>query len=302
MQRYSFPDGTGIIGLPEGWRTNAQTCLHLVLVEGPADQRVSMNGCLNIITPNNSLAPMQNKMRPAIRLLVAPYCDPTDAIQYITPQLDRISRASGGPGVRIDKIIDHKPVKAHFPNGTAELISYYLTRQTPRGDISCRSVIVAESWRLQSARNAWCLSFNQITAPVDSWDQDLPLMVAITRSLKTNANAVQIAAQNEMGRNQQQFENSQRIYHQRQDAFNSYMAGIQNDNKIRQKSLDSWDRAVLRGTELATNPNTGKQEVVPFNTYINSTGKKMHFDPGVDPNNLPGSNQDWKRMQPVQGQ
>ena len=42
MHEYAFPDGTGSIQLPEGWKTSAQTCIHGVRIEGPAGQTVSL--------------------------------------------------------------------------------------------------------------------------------------------------------------------------------------------------------------------------------------------------------------------
>jgi hypothetical protein len=40
MEAYDFPDGTGSVGLPEGWKINVPTCIHGVPIQGPADQRV----------------------------------------------------------------------------------------------------------------------------------------------------------------------------------------------------------------------------------------------------------------------
>jgi hypothetical protein len=50
---YRFPDGTGSIQLPEGWKTSAQTTIHGVRIEGPAEQIVSLGVNFKINTPDS---------------------------------------------------------------------------------------------------------------------------------------------------------------------------------------------------------------------------------------------------------
>ena len=40
LKEYQFPDGTGSVGLAEGWTTHAQSCMNGVEIKGPADQTV----------------------------------------------------------------------------------------------------------------------------------------------------------------------------------------------------------------------------------------------------------------------
>ena len=45
LKEYSFPDGTGSVGLAEGWTTTAQTCMGGFEIKGPADQAIYLGVC-----------------------------------------------------------------------------------------------------------------------------------------------------------------------------------------------------------------------------------------------------------------
>ena len=117
MHEYAFPDGTGSIQLPEGWKTSAQTTIHGVRVEGPAGQTVSLGVNFTVNTPDSFIVKNQIQMAAQARqmglpppkpieMLVAPYTEPVTALKNLIPQLSQLSQRHGGPGITLDKILE----------------------------------------------------------------------------------------------------------------------------------------------------------------------------------------------------
>ena len=79
LHTYVFPDGTGSIGLAEGWHTNVQSAMQGVPVQGPNEAQVMVAGALSVLTPNSSLA--RNGVG-----LVAPFGTPLNVVKMLGPQ------------------------------------------------------------------------------------------------------------------------------------------------------------------------------------------------------------------------
>ena len=84
MEEYAFPDGTGTIQLPAGWKTSAQTCIHGVRVDGPSGQSVTLGQSYSVSTPDSFIVQNQKQLAAQARqmgfpppkpieMLVAPY-------------------------------------------------------------------------------------------------------------------------------------------------------------------------------------------------------------------------------------
>lgn len=91
LRTYTFPDGTGTIGLPAGWKTDAQTVIQAVSIEGPSGQTVLLGCSYSVNTPDSFI--VQNQMQlienarrmgmqppPPIEMFVAPYTSPVEAL------------------------------------------------------------------------------------------------------------------------------------------------------------------------------------------------------------------------------
>ena len=143
MQVYQFPDGTGSIGLADGWKTNAQTCMTTVLLQGPENQNVNIGINIALQTPESPIAQMikQNQanarrmnMRPPppAPFIVSEFLEPGDALKTLMPQLSAMSVRNGGPSVTVDKIISQEQAKENIPNGKAANICYEVTPHVQR--------------------------------------------------------------------------------------------------------------------------------------------------------------------------
>ena len=71
MHEYAFPDGTGSIQLPDGWKTSAQTCIHGVQIQGPADQTVSLGVSYSVNTPDSFIVQNQIQMAAQARQMLS---------------------------------------------------------------------------------------------------------------------------------------------------------------------------------------------------------------------------------------
>ena len=204
LEPYAFPDGTGTVGLPEGWRTSAQSVIQGVSIEGPAGQTVLLGLSYSVSTPDSFI--VQNQMQlaanaqrmglpppPAVEMLVAPYTGPVEALWNLVPQLSQMSLRRGGPATQMARLLEEpKPLRSNFPNGQAASAYFAFMRTVGGRPVAHRGRALLESWPV--GPGAWSLYVNhQLAAPDATFDADLPVMVAIAQSLKTNSRAVQQA-------------------------------------------------------------------------------------------------------------
>ncbi|HMB94803.1 MAG TPA: hypothetical protein VKK61_02060, partial [Tepidisphaeraceae bacterium] len=108
LKPYAFPDGTGAVGLAEGWTTNAQTESNL-LINGPADQKIRMAFGGTVYLPDN----MMVRQGPQQNMVIAPYsADPATALANIIRANSALSQRRGGPTSVPEKLIKVVPVPA----------------------------------------------------------------------------------------------------------------------------------------------------------------------------------------------
>ena len=203
MFKWIIPDGTGSIQLPAGWKTDAQTTIHGVRIQGPAGQTVLFGVSLTINTPDSFIVKNQVQMAAntrqmglpppkPIEMFVAPYTEPVAALKNLIPQLSQWSQRHGGPGITLDKILEPpKPAHAVFSGGRAATIYFAFTKTTGGSPAPYRARGQYESWTL--GPGAWYLYVSEASAPDATFDQDWPVMLAIATSLKTDSQAVQRA-------------------------------------------------------------------------------------------------------------
>jgi len=69
LRTYSFPDGTGTIGLAEGWSTNGESCLRMVQLQGPVNEGITMGASFSIVTPGARFRAPGALQLPGVRTL-----------------------------------------------------------------------------------------------------------------------------------------------------------------------------------------------------------------------------------------
>ncbi len=134
MHQQSIGDGAGVIGVPPDWKITSTSNLGSVSLRGPADQSIGLGLDVEVITPDSTGAAAQTQLAaqgmltPATRMLVAPFTGPEQALKNLSPQISEMSQAHGGPGSRLDLILQSIPVQAQLPSGQAARINYKFTQ------------------------------------------------------------------------------------------------------------------------------------------------------------------------------
>jgi hypothetical protein len=196
IKPYTFRDNTGAIGLAEGWTTNAVTESNL-LITGPADQKIRMAFGGQLYTPDSDT--VRRNRNGALNLVVAPYSDdPAKALGNIIRANSAASGRTGGPTVVPERIIKVVPVKARNPGGHAAQITYDQTITTKGASRRYRVLIQFEVSPLTRMGTWGYYTFLQLMSPPESYDQDLPVMLAQSFSLAENADVIMAKSQKEM--------------------------------------------------------------------------------------------------------
>ncbi len=289
MHEYAFPDGTGSIQLPEGWKTSAQTTIHGVRVEGPAGQTVSLGVNFTVNTPDSFIVKNQIQMATQARqmgfpppkpieMLVAPYTEPVTALKNLIPQLSQLSQRHGGPVITLDKILETpKPAQAAFSNGRAATIYFAFTKITGGAPVPHRARGQYESWML--GQGAWYLYVSEAAASDATFDKDWPVMLAIATSLKTDPQAVQRATGRAIDAQNANFRAMQRAHATQEAAFDDYFKSMQRNSVIRERSALDFDE-VIRGSRTVEDTQTGHRTSVDLGNVDQIVDKLNEHDPG----------------------
>jgi hypothetical protein len=198
-QLYQFPDGTGSITLADGWKTEAQSAISPIFIKGPADQNIFINSSINVLTPDSPTVKMiqQNQARmrqmggnppPPPPMFVAEFTDPVQAMQDLMPQMSQMSQARGGPTSHLDEIVSHEDAPTQLKDGKSAVIIWNVTRTTDGVDKHYRG-----QQRIQMspiAPGTWMYMGTGFTTPVESFDNDRPIMFAMIKSITVNPEMV----------------------------------------------------------------------------------------------------------------
>ncbi len=288
LQQYNFPDGTGSIGLAEGWTTNATTCQSGFTIRGPNDQRLSVGSTFSVNTPDSTVVQMQLQVEaqarqmgmappPRVPLLVAPYLDPARALAALVPQLSAMSQMKGGPSVSLESLSVVGKAKANLPNGQAALLKYTFL-QTENGQTQ-RLAVLANVETAPVAQGAWMVYLTEAVAPPEALDAALPVMLQMLNSWKVNAEVMAQVTRNNIAAGQRRFEAGQR-------AHRALVASFDASNKAweaRQKSQDIAHAnfiETIRGTRTVEDTSTGSRMDVPLGDSGAIVDKLNEYDPG----------------------
>jgi hypothetical protein len=271
MTEYRFPDGTGSIQLPEGWKTSARTAIQGVPIEGPAGQLVTIGQSISINTPDSIAVQTQLQLQaqarqmgfpppPGVDLLVAPFAEPAETVKLLIPQLSHIGQRKGGPALRLERFLEPpKPAAPMMPNGKAASLYFAITRTVADKATLYRARADIENWVI--GPGAWTMTYTEVAAPDATFDEDLPVMGAIVKSLKTDPGALR----RETGRAIQAMNQRFAVYQQaratRAKAFDDYFQSQQRNSIIRDRAAVDFDE-VIRGVRTVENTRTGERHSV----------------------------------------
>ncbi|HEY1922827.1 MAG TPA: hypothetical protein VGG44_08670 [Tepidisphaeraceae bacterium] len=206
LKEYDYADGTGSVGLVDGWNTQSQSVLDPTVIAGPANQAVILHNSVNVQTPDSMAVQQRQRLldmqaqnaanfaqrgyqmptpKPLPPLMVAPFTDPATAVQNMMPQFSKRSEFNNGPSLALDRIISSQDLPCQMPNGKRALISYAFTRTVNGESVPYRAQIMLVVVPLQGTAWMWFARYS-VQAPDATYDHDLPTMLAMVNSEKEN--------------------------------------------------------------------------------------------------------------------
>lgn len=246
MHEYDFPDGTGSIGLAEGWVTDAKSVLHRIIVVGPDHQKLDLADNVMVNTEDSPAVQFarqsdavanQNQAfwaahgtrptpaAPRPPMLIAPYAAPVEALKNLLPQFSKLSEYHNGPSFTLEKIISSQDAPAAVPNDKAAIITYTYIRTANGQSTRFRCELHLETGvPAYGGKGIWVWAANSLHAPDDTFDRDKPVMTAMGESVKVNMDR---ARQVNDAENQQLIQQNAQIVQQGQAALQAQRQEMQ---------------------------------------------------------------------------
>jgi hypothetical protein len=283
MQTQSFGDGVGTIGVPPNWRIVNCNNIGSVFIQGPRGQAVSLGLGMEVLTPDSMGASIQNQLaasgqlRPTMRMLVAPFTGPVEALQNLTPQLSEMSQSLGGPAFRLDQIIQSTSVPSQFPNGRAARMYYRSTQYRNGQTTRLRTWMQMECYFVGTG--TWGVYACSVGGPDSTFDTDLAIMLDVAKSWKLNDAVVAQHSRQDIAASNARFQAFERAEKEKQDAFDDYMATIQRDELIRDRCNADFDEVII-GYRTVYDTETGEKTSVNLGDVDGIVNALNEHDPG----------------------
>jgi hypothetical protein len=276
LQTYNFPDGTGSVGLPDGWTCDSQNIGNSI-VKGPADQTVGLDLSAIVDVPNGqSLRLLQMAHGNMATALIAPYSpDPVTALKNLIEAVNRIQRAKGGPTTTVDEVVSQKPFQSGMPNAHGAIIELKTTKTTSGVAKQFHSVQQFSVYSFNGGQDSWSYFASQLNAPEETFKQDFPVMNAIFASLHENAAAINAKGAAEQRQADQIMAQTNRMV----AASNANIAQMQQQEVEADKSFADVDEGI-RGYRKVYDTQTGEESDVNLGDVNGVVNALNETDPG----------------------
>jgi hypothetical protein len=284
LRTYSFPDGTGSIGLPQGWRTPSQTVMQRVVADGPDDAQVMISSMMSVLTPKSPLARMGGS-------LVAPYAAPVEVVRILGPQLSRMSVRNGGPARSYDNLVSAQDRKPIPPAIADSLLTLGLTEQSRAG--SAHFKVMASVSIVPIDQTSFMLTVTQAKAPDATYERDLPVMLEVIASLRTNDAAINQRSAQALEQKQQWFANQQAAHRQQIATYDAQNKQYWDRQRANDQQHRDWERRqnsnsrgndnadeVIRGVRTVEDTRTGERRSVDLGNVDKVVDDLNERDPG----------------------
>lgn len=176
-----IPDGSGTLNLPENWKITGAS-RGGVDVAGPLGESISLGIGFTIFTPQAEAYIEQQRRQVGMRgptgFLIAPYCEPVEAVKALVPQFSRMSKAAGQVEFKLVKVIEAAPVEDRLGK-TAYL---HLVVEFGSGKQAWRQESLALVKCMPMGMGRWQYYYSQVASPEALFQRDLPTMVKIWQS------------------------------------------------------------------------------------------------------------------------
>ena len=284
LRTYAFPDGTGTIGLAEGWSTDAQTCLRPAQLQGPDGEGIAIGATFSVATP-------QARFRsPAA--LVAPFTTPAEVLQALMPQFSQLSSRQGGPTRELDSVTtlgDQKPLSGR---GKLAVLRWGVT-ENGRDGSRAHYKVMGQVGITPLTASSFMLRLTTARAPDATFERDLPVMLQMINSLAMNEARIRERGGQAVAAQKRWFQAEQKAHkqqvaafdaHNRQweanekafDARNQQVADSQNATARRDDNFDE----LIRGYRTVEDSQTGLKTSVDLGNVDKIVDDLNEHDPG----------------------
>jgi hypothetical protein len=137
-----------------------------------------------------------------------------------------------------------------FANGQAEIISFGTTRTMNGRQAHYRNLIRSES--VPILQDSWMLFSTQVAAPDATFDRDLPVMLAILNSLRTNDRVIAQRTNENIESRNQWFAAQQQAHKELMNAYDSQNRSWERSQTIQSRSNADFDEVIRHCSTAAT--------------------------------------------------
>jgi len=175
---WTLPGGSGTVKLPPDWKITASDSIGSFEAAGPDGLAIHMGVGGNVAEPWTIYA-----MAAPYGALVAPLSDPANAVVNLAGQWSRISQYKTGFGFRLDRILSNVPVAGRV-GGRAALLRYDWTKTAWFRGTPMRGYGYLEC--LPGLPGTWSYQAYYAEGPRETFDQAVPMLLAIVQSWRVN--------------------------------------------------------------------------------------------------------------------
>jgi hypothetical protein len=287
LHPYQFPDGTGVIGLADGWTTNARSCNGQVVITGPANQAITMGFVVNVVTPdsmavrrnqqfNQQAQRMGGRPRP-LGAFISPFGDPVQVWQNVAQQLSQMNQNNGRPTLTLDHVTELRPAKSLSPRGRAVFANYGVTLSANGQQI--HRLALAQLEVNPITNDSFKFGLLSLAAPDATYKQDLPTMIAIANSLQENAAVFAQQTRTTIDGMNQRFAAQQAAQRKVEAANDEHNQDVAQNQLITQRSNDNEDE-IIRGVRTVQDTQTGEKTSVDLGNVDQVVDNLNATDPG----------------------
>jgi hypothetical protein len=288
LHEYQFADGTGSIGLAEGWTTQATSCHGTFVITGPADQVITMQLNVTAVTPNSTAVRMNQQLNANARrlggrtlplgLYVAPFDTPVNVLQTLAPQMNGVSQQRSGVAFQLDHLKQIRENNPLLPRGKAAFVSYGIS-VTTNGQPEKHRTVLALIEVDPIANDSFIFGLSSAAAPDSTFKADLPVMLAIMNSLRENAAVFAQQTQQQITAMNQRFAAQQKANQEVQSAYDDYNKSIEHNELVNERSNANFDE-IIRGYRTVEDTATGDKTSVDLGNVDQIVNTLNQSDPG----------------------
>jgi hypothetical protein len=287
LHAYNFPDGTGSVGLAQGWTTKAGSCNGGFVITGQADQQVTVGYTVSACTPNsvdvrqhqqmNALARQMGGLQTPMNTFIAPLTDPADVLSNLMPQISKRSQQHNGPAFALDNVKQVREIQAGAPGGKAALCRYGITISA-QGQQKHREVLARVGLE-PLGKGDFLLHVTSAAAPDATFQQDLPTMMAMIGSFRPNIAVISGQVHQQMENQSRWFDAQQASSKELSAAYDDYNKDIARNSTIQSRSNDNEDE-IIRGVRTVEDTRTGEKQSVDLGNVDQIVDRLNYNEPG----------------------